>query len=220
MAENSAGFRRIGFHPRVLQRRRRSPIRRPRCSASRCRSRSCWRPPASPASPTPRASSPSPAAAARAGLPYTLSTLGTRSIEEVAEVSDGRKWFQLYMFRDRGLVRGDGEAGGGRGVSRRWCSPSTPPCTVVASATCGAASRCRRRSGSTRCSTAPSTRRGRGTSCAASRSASPTSPGEHVGVDGTDRGHARRLHRTRSSTRASRGTTPSGCARSGTARSW
>jgi len=42
-------------------------------------------------------------AAARAGIPYTLSTLGTRSIEEVAEVSDGRKWFQLYMFRDRGL---------------------------------------------------------------------------------------------------------------------
>ena len=43
--------------------------------------------------------------AARAGLPYTLSTLATRSVEEVAAVSDGRKWFQLYMFRDRGLVR-------------------------------------------------------------------------------------------------------------------
>jgi L-lactate dehydrogenase (cytochrome) len=43
-------------------------------------------------------------AANRAGLPYTLSTLGTRSIEEVAAVSSGRKWFQLYMFRDRGLV--------------------------------------------------------------------------------------------------------------------
>jgi L-lactate dehydrogenase (cytochrome) len=43
-------------------------------------------------------------AAARAGIPYTLSTLGTRSIEEVAAVSTGPKWFQLYMFRDRGLV--------------------------------------------------------------------------------------------------------------------
>ncbi len=43
-------------------------------------------------------------AADRARLPYTLSTLGTRSIEEVAAVSGGRKWFQLYMFRDRGLV--------------------------------------------------------------------------------------------------------------------
>ncbi|MGO9560554.1 MAG: alpha-hydroxy acid oxidase [Acidimicrobiales bacterium] len=44
-------------------------------------------------------------AAERAGLPYTLSTLSTRSIEEVREVSDGRLWFQLYVFRDRGLVK-------------------------------------------------------------------------------------------------------------------
>jgi L-lactate dehydrogenase (cytochrome) len=43
-------------------------------------------------------------AAARAELPYTLSTLGTRSIEEVAAASDGSKWFQVYMWRDRGLV--------------------------------------------------------------------------------------------------------------------
>lgn len=43
-------------------------------------------------------------AAARAGLPYTLSTLGTRSIEEVAAVSSGSKWFQVYVWRDRGLV--------------------------------------------------------------------------------------------------------------------
>jgi L-lactate dehydrogenase (cytochrome) len=43
-------------------------------------------------------------AAARAGLPYTLSTLATRSIEEVAEVSSGPKWFQVYVWRDRGLV--------------------------------------------------------------------------------------------------------------------
>ena len=39
------------------------------------------------------------------GLPYTLSTLGTRSIEEVAAVSDGAKWFQMYVWRDRGLVK-------------------------------------------------------------------------------------------------------------------
>ena len=43
-------------------------------------------------------------AAARAGLPYTLSTLGTRSIEDVAGVCDGRKWFQVYVWRDKGLV--------------------------------------------------------------------------------------------------------------------
>ena len=42
--------------------------------------------------------------AARFGLPYALSTLGTRSIEEVAAVSDGPKWFQVYVWKDRGLV--------------------------------------------------------------------------------------------------------------------
>lgn len=44
-------------------------------------------------------------AAERAGLPYSLSTLGTRSIEEVAAVNAGRKWFQVYVWRDRGLVK-------------------------------------------------------------------------------------------------------------------
>src|ERR671918_1188860 len=44
-------------------------------------------------------------AAARAGAPYTLSTLGTRSIEEVASAADGPHWFQVYMWRDRGLVK-------------------------------------------------------------------------------------------------------------------
>jgi len=44
-------------------------------------------------------------AAERAGLPYTLSTLSTRSIEEVRVVSGGRLWFQVYAWRDRGLVK-------------------------------------------------------------------------------------------------------------------
>ncbi|HEY3833553.1 MAG TPA: alpha-hydroxy acid oxidase [Acidimicrobiia bacterium] len=44
-------------------------------------------------------------AAARAGLPYTLSTLSTRSIEEVRSVSDGRLWFQVYAWRDRAMVK-------------------------------------------------------------------------------------------------------------------
>jgi L-lactate dehydrogenase (cytochrome) len=44
-------------------------------------------------------------AADRADLPYTLSTMGTRSIEEVRQVSGGRLWFQVYAWRDRGLVR-------------------------------------------------------------------------------------------------------------------
>jgi L-lactate dehydrogenase (cytochrome) len=44
-------------------------------------------------------------AAERAGVPYTLSTLSTRSIEEVRAVSAGRLLFQVYAWRDRGLVR-------------------------------------------------------------------------------------------------------------------
>jgi L-lactate dehydrogenase (cytochrome) len=44
-------------------------------------------------------------AAAKVGLPYTLSTIGTRSIEEIAAVNDGPKWFQLYVFKDRGVVK-------------------------------------------------------------------------------------------------------------------
>jgi L-lactate dehydrogenase (cytochrome) len=44
-------------------------------------------------------------AAARAGLPYCLSTMSTRSIEEVAAASSGPKWFQVYVWRDRGLVK-------------------------------------------------------------------------------------------------------------------
>ena len=41
-------------------------------------------------------------AAERAGLTYALSTMGTTSIEEVAAEAPGaRKWFQLYVWRDR-----------------------------------------------------------------------------------------------------------------------
>ncbi len=41
-------------------------------------------------------------AAAAAGIPYALSTMGTTSIEQLAEAApDGRRWFQLYVWRDR-----------------------------------------------------------------------------------------------------------------------
>jgi L-lactate dehydrogenase (cytochrome)/glycolate oxidase len=41
-------------------------------------------------------------AAAAAGIPFTLSTMGTASIEDVAAASPaGRHWFQLYMWKDR-----------------------------------------------------------------------------------------------------------------------
>ena len=41
-------------------------------------------------------------AAAKAGIPFSLSTLGTTTIEDVAAANpDGRNWFQLYMWKDR-----------------------------------------------------------------------------------------------------------------------
>ncbi len=41
-------------------------------------------------------------AAYDAGIPFTLSTMGTRSIEDVAKAApNGRNWFQLYMWKDR-----------------------------------------------------------------------------------------------------------------------
>jgi L-lactate dehydrogenase (cytochrome) len=41
-------------------------------------------------------------AAAAAGIPFTLSTLGTTSIEKVKEANpNGRNWFQLYVMRKR-----------------------------------------------------------------------------------------------------------------------
>ncbi len=43
-------------------------------------------------------------AAARANTIYSLSTMSTYSIEDVARVCDGAKWFQIYVFKDRELV--------------------------------------------------------------------------------------------------------------------
>lgn len=46
------------------------------------------------------------AAAQRAGIPYALSTMGTTSIEDVARSGpSARKWFQLYLWKDRELSR-------------------------------------------------------------------------------------------------------------------
>lgn len=44
-------------------------------------------------------------AAATAGIMYSLSAIATTTIEDAAEVHPGPKMFQVYMFKDRGLVR-------------------------------------------------------------------------------------------------------------------
>lgn len=43
-------------------------------------------------------------AARKFGMVYSLSTLGTATIEDAAAASDGPKLFQLYIFKDRGLT--------------------------------------------------------------------------------------------------------------------
>lgn len=101
---NAAAFRALGFQPHVLR-----GVGEPRYSTT-----ILGRP-----SPMPLICSPTgfgriahsqgelavARAAARAGIPYTLSTLGTRSIEEIASVSSGPKWFQVYLWHDRNLVK-------------------------------------------------------------------------------------------------------------------
>lgn len=54
-------------------------------------------------------------AAARIGVPYTLSTVGICGLEEVAAAAPF--WFQLYMLRDRGLVSALLERAQGVGVN-------------------------------------------------------------------------------------------------------
>lgn len=44
-------------------------------------------------------------AAKASGTIYSLSTLGTTTIEEIAEVMDGPKMYQVYVFKDRGITR-------------------------------------------------------------------------------------------------------------------
>ena len=44
------------------------------------------------------------AAAASLNIPYTLSTLSSVNIEEIAEIA-GPKWFQIYVYKDRSLVK-------------------------------------------------------------------------------------------------------------------
>jgi 4-hydroxymandelate oxidase len=44
-------------------------------------------------------------AAGRLGVPMTLSTMATASVEEVCATASGPVWFQLYVWRDRGATK-------------------------------------------------------------------------------------------------------------------
>ena len=39
------------------------------------------------------------------GMPYSLSTVGTTTIEDVAAIGDNPKIYQIYVFKDRGITR-------------------------------------------------------------------------------------------------------------------
>lgn len=43
--------------------------------------------------------------AARAETIFVASTVSNRSLEAIAEASNGPRWFQLYVYRDRGITR-------------------------------------------------------------------------------------------------------------------
>src|SRR3546814_6487720 len=45
-------------------------------------------------------------AAASAGIPYTLSTSATASIERIAREAPGRLWFQAYILRNQEFLSG------------------------------------------------------------------------------------------------------------------
>ncbi|UOQ60483.1 alpha-hydroxy-acid oxidizing protein [Leucobacter rhizosphaerae] len=66
-------------------------------------------------------------AAAAAGIPFTLSTLGTTSIEDVkAENPHGRNWFQLYVMREREISYGLVERAAAAGFDTLMFTVDTP----------------------------------------------------------------------------------------------
>ena len=65
--------------------------------------------------------------AARAGIPYSLSTMGTVSIEDLsAAAPEGRHWFQLYLWNDRAASRDLVERAAASGFSTLVLTVDTP----------------------------------------------------------------------------------------------
>ncbi|MBF4602201.1 alpha-hydroxy-acid oxidizing protein [Frigoribacterium sp. VKM Ac-1396] len=66
-------------------------------------------------------------AAAAAGIPFTLSTLGTTSIEDVKAANPhGRNWFQLYVMRQRDISYGLVERAAAAGYETLFFTVDTP----------------------------------------------------------------------------------------------
>ena len=63
------------------------------------------------------------AAAGKAGIAYGLSTLGTTTVEDVAKATPGPKWYQIYVWKDHGLLRVI--------VARSWAAGLTGTVMIV-----------------------------------------------------------------------------------------
>lgn len=67
------------------------------------------------------------AAAGAAGIPFTLSTLGTASIEDVRTANPtGRNWFQLYVMRQRDISYGLVDRAAAAGFDTLFFTVDTP----------------------------------------------------------------------------------------------
>jgi L-lactate dehydrogenase (cytochrome) len=65
--------------------------------------------------------------AGKAGIPFTLSTLGTTTIEDVKSANlNGRNWFQLYMWKDRDLSQALIERAASAGYDTLLVTVDTP----------------------------------------------------------------------------------------------
>ncbi|MEQ6897617.1 alpha-hydroxy acid oxidase [Microbacterium sp. KR10-403] len=66
-------------------------------------------------------------AAAAAGIPFSLSTLGTSSIEDVKKANpNGRNWFQLYVMREREISYGLTKRAAAAGFDTLFFTVDTP----------------------------------------------------------------------------------------------
>ncbi|MEQ9641044.1 MAG: alpha-hydroxy acid oxidase [Alphaproteobacteria bacterium] len=99
LADNRAGFERIRMVPRVLV-----DVETPDLSTTVLGKPSAApfviAPMGSVAVAWPEADLILARAAAKVGIPYTMSTMSTLSVEDLTRQVDGRHWFQLYVMRD------------------------------------------------------------------------------------------------------------------------
>ena len=104
MVRNQQGFEQIEFHPRVLCNTQEIDISTT-LLGKRLPLPLVFSPTGMTRAVTPGGEMDVARSTARSEIPYVLSTLSTCSIEEVAQGSSGPHWFQVYVWKDRVLVK-------------------------------------------------------------------------------------------------------------------